>query len=200
MEQLLDDPHRRFTAVVAVNDMTALAAIDAALERSGLLAGRAEPPFHRASFEQLARVHEPQYIEALEIAAAQGGGWIDNDTYVGPDSVEVAALGAGMACAAVDAALRGDAKRAFVLAPASSCFCTSGPNSHRLDSATRRKPSISGATVANISPATPRIAAGICSSSMRLSAALIMPIALWPGGGGIDAWPGRPFMRSTTDM
>lgn len=99
-----------------VENQRRLIAIDAALERSGLLAGRAEPPFHRVTFEQLARVHEPQYIEALEIAAAQGGGWIDNDTYVGPDSVEVAALGAGMACAAVDAALRGDAKRAFVLA------------------------------------------------------------------------------------
>ncbi|MCA9858674.1 MAG: LacI family DNA-binding transcriptional regulator [Thermomicrobiales bacterium] len=33
MVELLEDPDRRFTAVLAVNDMTALAAIDAALER-----------------------------------------------------------------------------------------------------------------------------------------------------------------------
>lgn len=99
-----------------VENQRRLKAIDAALERSGLLVGRPDPQFQPATFEQLTRVHEPRYIEAIEIAAAQGGGWIDNDTYLGPDSVEVAALGAGMAAAAVDAALQGDAKRAFVLA------------------------------------------------------------------------------------
>ena len=49
---------------------------------------------------------------------------------------------------------------ALELADASSCFCTSGPNSHRLDSATRLKPCISGASVWNISCATPRMPAG----------------------------------------
>jgi acetoin utilization deacetylase AcuC-like enzyme len=61
-------------------------------------------------------VHEPEYIDALERAAEQGGGWIDNDTYMGPDSVEVAALAAGAATAAVDAALSGASPRSFVLA------------------------------------------------------------------------------------
>ena len=45
-------------------------------------------------------------------------------------------------------------------APFSSCACTSGPNSQRLDSATRLKPLISGASVSNISRATPLDAAG----------------------------------------
>jgi acetoin utilization deacetylase AcuC-like enzyme len=99
-----------------VENQRRLAAIDAALERSGLAACNPRPAFAPATGEQLARVHEPAYIDALTRAAAQGGGWIDGDTYVGPDSVEVAALAAGAATAAVDAALDGTAPRGFVLA------------------------------------------------------------------------------------
>jgi acetoin utilization deacetylase AcuC-like enzyme len=99
-----------------VENQRRLKAIDAALELEGLLASNPQPSFTRATFEQLARVHEPQYIEALESAAQQGGGWIDGDTYMGPQSFEVAALAAGAAVAAVDSALSGESKQSFVLA------------------------------------------------------------------------------------
>lgn len=99
-----------------VENQRRLVAVDAALERGGLLADRPMPNFEPATFEQLARVHDPRYIEALTRAAEQGGGWIDNDTYLGPDSVEVAALAAGGAVSAVEAALNGEQKSAFVLA------------------------------------------------------------------------------------
>ena len=89
---------------------------------------------------------------------------------------------------------------ALVLAAPSSCFCTNGPNSHRLDSATLEKPPISGARVSNISAATPRMPPGSCSSSSRLSAALSMAMALVPFGGGMDECPGVADRRSTTDM
>lgn len=98
-----------------VENQRRLIAVDAALERSGLLIDRPQPAFGPAQFEQLARVHLPGYIEALIRAAEQGGGWIDNDTYLGPDSVEVAALAAGGAVAAVDAALANEHPRSFVL-------------------------------------------------------------------------------------
>ena len=98
-----------------VENQRRLMAIDAALERSGLLDTGPQPAFAPATFDQLARVHDPHYIEALERAAQQGGGWIDGDTYMGSRSFEVASFASGAAIAAVDAALNGKAKQGFVL-------------------------------------------------------------------------------------
>ncbi|MCC6674798.1 MAG: histone deacetylase [Thermomicrobiales bacterium] len=99
-----------------VENQRRLVAIDEALQANGLLDGRPAPQFEQATFEQLARAHEPGYIEGLERAAERGGGWIDSDTYVGLDSARVAALAAGAATAAVEAALNGSLPRSFVLA------------------------------------------------------------------------------------
>ncbi len=99
-----------------VENQRRLDAIDAALEQSGLLVSHPQPAFEAATFDQLARVHEPHYIDALARAAQQGGGWIDSDTYMGPRSFDVAALASGAAIAAVDGALNGTAKQGFVLA------------------------------------------------------------------------------------
>ena len=99
-----------------VENQRRLNAIDAALERSGLLDTNPQPAFAEATFDQLTRVHDPHYIEALERAAEQGGGWIDGDTYLCPQSFSVASVASGAAVAAVDAALSGEAKQGFVLA------------------------------------------------------------------------------------
>jgi acetoin utilization deacetylase AcuC-like enzyme len=93
-----------------------LLAIDTALERLGLLAGRPELPFDAAPDEVLARVHDPRYIAGLREFSAQGGGWLDADTPVGARSAEVAALAAGAGVAAVNAVLDSYAQRGFVLA------------------------------------------------------------------------------------
>jgi acetoin utilization deacetylase AcuC-like enzyme len=93
-----------------------LVAIDAALERDDLFSGRPEIPFAAASDAALARVHDRRYIAGLREFAERGGGWLDADTYVGPRSVEIAALAAGAGIAAVDAAIAGAAPRGFVLA------------------------------------------------------------------------------------
>jgi acetoin utilization deacetylase AcuC-like enzyme len=93
-----------------------LAAIDAELERRHLLEDRPTIPFSAATHEELARVHDPRYIAGLGDFAATGGGWLDADTAVGPNSVEIAALAAGAGIAAVDAALDGRVPRGFVLA------------------------------------------------------------------------------------
>jgi acetoin utilization deacetylase AcuC-like enzyme len=92
-----------------------LVAIDAELERQDLLAGRPEVHFGPADLVDVERVHNPWYVEAIERAAAQGGGWLDQDTYLGPASFDVALLAAGAAVAAVDAALDGAASRSFAL-------------------------------------------------------------------------------------
>jgi acetoin utilization deacetylase AcuC-like enzyme len=93
-----------------------LLAIDTALERLDLLAGRPEISFNAAPDEVLARVHDPRYVAGIREFSAQGGGWLDADTLVSTRSVEVAALAVGAGVAAVDAALDGRARHGFVLA------------------------------------------------------------------------------------
>jgi acetoin utilization deacetylase AcuC-like enzyme len=63
----------------------------------------------------LRRVHDPRLLDALERFAGRGGGWIDPDTWLGPDSLGVAAMSAGAAVAGVRAVLDGRAARAFAL-------------------------------------------------------------------------------------
>jgi acetoin utilization deacetylase AcuC-like enzyme len=90
-------------------------AIDAELERTGLLAGRSGIPFAKASRDAIQRVHDARYIELLERVAEAGGAWLDADTMLGPDSYDVALLAAGAGIAAVDAALDGIAPRSMAL-------------------------------------------------------------------------------------
>ncbi|MFT4038943.1 MAG: histone deacetylase [Thermomicrobiales bacterium] len=93
-----------------------LVAVEAELTARDLLRDRPDIPFSVASDEALARVHDPRYIAGIREFARQGGGMLDADTVVGPNSVEIAALAAGAGIAAVDAALSGAAPRGFVLA------------------------------------------------------------------------------------
>jgi acetoin utilization deacetylase AcuC-like enzyme len=92
-----------------------LVAIDEALTRYELLHERPDVPFAAAPDEALTRVHDPRYVAGLRAFAEDGGGWLDGDTYVGPESVAVAALAAGAGLAAVDAALDSQATHGFVL-------------------------------------------------------------------------------------
>jgi acetoin utilization deacetylase AcuC-like enzyme len=92
-----------------------LAAIDDALERQDLLRNRPDIPFTGAPDDALARVHDPRYVAGVREFAVRGGSWLDADTAVGPNSVDIAALVAGAGIAAVDAALDGRADRGFVL-------------------------------------------------------------------------------------
>ena len=92
-----------------------LVAIEAELTRQGLLVGRPEVPFAPAPLAALERVHDPRYLDAIAKAAAAGGGWLDGDTMIGPDSWDVARLAAGAALAATDAVLAGQVLRAFCL-------------------------------------------------------------------------------------
>jgi len=90
-------------------------AIDAELERSGLLIERPQPTFSPASIDDAERVHDPGYLHALNTFVSQGGGWIDGDTFCGMDSLDTALLAAGAAMAAVDSVLDGTYQRAFSL-------------------------------------------------------------------------------------
>jgi len=89
--------------------------LERALADAGVLVGRPSPVWDPATREQLARVHDERYLDQLERITASGGGWIDGDTLCGPDSLDVARLGAGAVCHAVGASLSGEQPRAFVL-------------------------------------------------------------------------------------
>src|SRR4051794_15408595 len=75
-----------------VEHPTRVAAINRALADNWMFAGRPEPVFAAATLEQVGRVHDPRYVEALAAYAADGGGWIDGDTYCGPESFDVVML------------------------------------------------------------------------------------------------------------
>ena len=62
----------------------------------------------------IARVHDAAYIESVRAMAERGGGWLDLDTAVSPDSYEAALLAAGAGIMAVDRALR-TGEKAFLL-------------------------------------------------------------------------------------
>jgi acetoin utilization deacetylase AcuC-like enzyme len=62
---------------------------------------------------QLAAVHTAAYLDLLERMAGEGGGVLDADTVMGPGSWESALAGAGVALAAVERGLSGEAGTAF---------------------------------------------------------------------------------------
>ena len=73
---------------------------------------RIEAP--RATRDQLLRVHEPAYIESIYASAPESGSLrLDPDTVMSPASLEAAERAAGAVCAAVDAVMAKEAKRAF---------------------------------------------------------------------------------------
>jgi acetoin utilization deacetylase AcuC-like enzyme len=89
-----------------------LVAARAAVERTR---ARFEPiPSRTATDEELTRVHDPGYIEQL--AALRGRQtYLDPDTYVAPQSVEIARLAAGSVVSMVDAMIHGPVPKGVAL-------------------------------------------------------------------------------------
>ncbi len=67
-----------------------------------------------ATREQVARVHDPMYVDAVDALRGQYA-VLDGDTFTSPRTVEAAWLAAGAAIEAVEAVVRGEARRAFAL-------------------------------------------------------------------------------------
>ena len=64
--------------------------------------------------DELERVHDPRYLDALEQLASAGGGALDPDTPMSPGSWATAQRGAGLGLAAAEALAAGEAEVAFV--------------------------------------------------------------------------------------
>lgn len=93
-----------------------LDAAHAAVERArtaGLTFAAVEP--RKVTEEELVRVHDPKFVQWISTLRGANG-YIDADTFVGPQSVDVAELAAGGTVALVDRLLDGPVKRAIALA------------------------------------------------------------------------------------
>ncbi|HVW01445.1 MAG TPA: histone deacetylase, partial [Planctomycetaceae bacterium] len=89
--------------------------IHAALVKSGLWERCSMGQCVRASHAQLAQVHQSMYIDAVKKYAEAGGGRIETDTVVSPQSYNAAATAAGTACNAVDDVMAGRCRHAVCL-------------------------------------------------------------------------------------
>jgi acetoin utilization deacetylase AcuC-like enzyme len=92
-----------------------LIAIMDRLDTDGLLEGRPLLTPTNAPREAVLRIHQAEYVDALERFCAAGGGWLEPSTVASAESFDVALLAAGGAIRATDAVLSGEARRTFAL-------------------------------------------------------------------------------------
>ena len=101
-------------------------AVDCALEQRRLLGNRPTVACSPAPDAAILRVHTPAMLAGLEAVASAGGAWLDSDTVVRADSVDVARMAAGGAINAVEAMLSGQIDRAFVISRPPGHHATAG--------------------------------------------------------------------------
>src|SRR5262245_26800462 len=92
-----------------------LAAIEAHLKQSGLADRCTKPQWQPAKLEQLARIHDPVYVDQIQSYAGAGGGRIEADTVISERSYDAAVLAAGAACDAVRRVVAGEDTTALCL-------------------------------------------------------------------------------------
>lgn len=90
-----------------------LTAVDRGIAEAGLVDAVRRVAPRRATDEELARVHDPDMVAALDRFGAAGGGAIDADTTVGPRSMAAARLAAGAGLELVDRLRAGEAPAGF---------------------------------------------------------------------------------------
>jgi acetoin utilization deacetylase AcuC-like enzyme len=92
-----------------------LEAIMAHLTETGLLKQLTAIKPRPATTEELTYVHQASYVSRIQDAASRGGGWLDGDTVMSPDSYDAALYAAGGAIEATDAVISGRTNSAFAL-------------------------------------------------------------------------------------
>jgi acetoin utilization deacetylase AcuC-like enzyme len=85
------------------------------LERSGLDQRCTRPACPAVDLTRLERIHRSHYAASVEAFCWAGGGRIEADTVVSPQSYDVALHAAGAACDAVERVLRGEDRQALCL-------------------------------------------------------------------------------------
>ncbi len=91
-----------------------LAAVEDQLLASGVMDGLERVDAPKATREQLERVHDAAYLDAID-AASPAAGWVqlDPDTAMNPHSLDAVLRGAGSAVLATDRVIAGEAENAF---------------------------------------------------------------------------------------
>src|SRR6266849_7922122 len=84
-----------------------LRSISARLEKAGLIKQCKAGTYKPLSEDAVAKVHAAKQVQAVKQLAEHGGGQIDADTVVSPESFQVGLAAAGACVAAVDAVLHG---------------------------------------------------------------------------------------------
>jgi acetoin utilization deacetylase AcuC-like enzyme len=85
------------------------------LDSSGLADRCTRPAWQPAGDEELLAVHDRDYLNAVAALSERGGGRLDPDTVVSPDSFDVARLAAAAACDATRRVLAGEDANALCL-------------------------------------------------------------------------------------
>ncbi len=96
-----------------VENAKRLEAIISHLEKSGLKEQLTLIKPRAATVPELSLVHDKEYILRIKKVAQNGGGWLDADTVMSPDSYEVAVHAAGGAIRATEAVIAGEVNSAF---------------------------------------------------------------------------------------
>ena len=92
-----------------------LEAIISHLEQTGLKQQLTPIKPRSASVAEISLVHDEQYISDIQDTAQKGGGWLDADTVMSPDSYQAAIYAAGGAIKAAEAVMEGEVDSAFAL-------------------------------------------------------------------------------------
>ncbi|MBA3947401.1 MAG: histone deacetylase [Herpetosiphonaceae bacterium] len=92
-----------------------LASLTQALEASELASVLRTLPLRPARESEIAAVHRGQMLERTQMLALDGGGRLDADTYVTPDSWQVACHAAGTVITATEAVVGGTVANAFAV-------------------------------------------------------------------------------------
>jgi len=92
-----------------------LEAIISYLEKTGLTSQLTFIKPRPATVEEIALVHQREYIKEIEEKAAKGGGWLDPDTVISAGSYEAAIYAAGGLIRAVESVMGGEVNSAFAL-------------------------------------------------------------------------------------
>jgi acetoin utilization deacetylase AcuC-like enzyme len=92
-----------------------LVAIQSRLENAGLVAQCKNGAYQPLTPADICEVHTPEVVANVRRLAEAGGGWLEADTLVCPESYQVALAAAGACVAGVDQVMRGDDRNALVL-------------------------------------------------------------------------------------
>lgn len=98
-----------------VENASRLEAIISHLEQTRLKQQLTSTKPHPATVEELSLVHHEQYISHIQEVAKKGGGWLDADTVMSPNSYDVALYAAGGVIKATEAVMNGEVASAFAL-------------------------------------------------------------------------------------